>query len=96
MSDMRFVLVGMGLVFAGFIVLGIFGGHFFSVTVEAQEFKDCYEYREDGKIPVPCDVALQYKAAFFAMVVGLIAAGVFALIRGARGDWDQKKHKDIS
>lgn len=91
MSDTRFTLIGVGLIFAGFIVLGIFGSHFFSATVEAQEFSDCYEYFEDKPpVPVSCDIALQDKTAFFALVVGLIGAGIFALIKGVRGQWDQK------
>ena len=40
MSDMRFTLIGMGLIFVGFIVLGLFGSHFFEATVEAAEFDD--------------------------------------------------------
>ena len=91
MSDTRFTLIGVGLIFAGFIVLGVFGSQFFSATIEAQEFSDCYEYFEDKPpVPVPCDVALQDKTAFFGLVVGLIGAGVFALIKGVRGEWDQK------
>lgn len=91
MSDTRFTLIGVGLIFAGFIVLGIFGSNFFSATVESQEFSDCYEYFEDKPpVPIPCDVALQDKTAFFALVIGLIAAGIFMLIKGVRGDWDQK------
>ena len=91
MSDTRFTLIGVGLIFAGFIVLGVFGSQFFSATVESMEFSDCYEYFEDKPpVPVPCDVALQDKTAFFALVIGLIAAGIISLIKGVRGDWDQK------
>lgn len=91
MSDTRFTLIGVGLIFAGFLVLGVFGSQFFNATVEAQEFSDCYEYFEDRPpVPIPCDVALQDKTVFFALVVALIGAGVFALLKGVKGDWDQK------
>jgi len=46
-SDTRFTLVGIGLIFAGFIVLGVFGSQYIGPTIEAQEFDDCYEYFED-------------------------------------------------
>ena len=91
MSDTRFTLIGVGLIFAGFVVLGIFGNQYFDATVESQEFDDCYEYFEDKPpVQISCDVALQDKTAFFALVIGLIAAGIFSLVKGVRGSWDQK------
>lgn len=91
MSDTRFTLIGVGLIFAGFVVLGIFGGQFFNATVEAQEFTDCYEYFEDKPpVQISCEAALQDKVLFFALVIGLIAAGIVSLIKGVRGSWDQK------
>ena len=90
MSDTRFTIIGIGLIFAGFIILGIFGSQFTAVTLEAETFGECFEYPEDGEpIPVDCDAALQSKSAFFALVIGLIGAGIFALIKGVRGRWDQ-------
>ena len=90
MSDTRFTMIGIGLIFAGFIILGIFGSQFTSATLEAETFGECFEYPEEGgPIPIDCDVALQGKSAFFAIVIGLIGAGIFALIKGVRGRWDQ-------
>ncbi len=91
MSDTRLTLIGVGLVFAGFLVLGIFGSAFFALSAEAQEFSDCYEYSEErAPVPVSCEAGLYGKAAFFSLVVGIIATGVFMLVLGARGDWDQR------
>jgi len=41
MSDTRFTLIGIGLIFAGFIILGIFGSQYFVNTLEAEEFGEC-------------------------------------------------------
>ena len=91
MSDTRFTLAGIGLIFAGFIVLGVFGSQYISSTVESQEFDDCYEYFEDrAPVQVDCDIALQDKVGFFGLVVGLIAIGIISLIKGVKGNWDQK------
>lgn len=91
MSDTRFTLIGVGLIFVGFIILGVVGPLFFDSTVEAKEFGDCYEYFDDKPpVEISCDAVLQYKIALFALVVGFIAAGIYALIRGVRGNWDQK------
>jgi hypothetical protein len=89
-SDTRFTLLGIGLIFAGFIVLGIFGGKYFDVSIQAEEFDTCYEYFDDRPpVPVQCDVKLQNKAMFSGLVIGLIGVGIASLVKGVRGRWDQ-------
>ena len=76
--------------FAGFLVTGIFGAQFFKYTVQANEFDSCFDYTNDGRaIPVNCNVIMLDKAIFFGIVVALIGGGIFALIKGVRGKWDQ-------
>ena len=90
MSDTRFTILGIGLIFAGFIVLGVFGSDNFVSSIEAEEFGDCFEYFEDRPpVQVPCDAKLQEKFLFLALVIALIAAGIIVLVKGARGRWDQ-------
>ncbi len=90
MSDTRFTLIGIGLIFVGIVVLGIFGSDFVVSVMEAEEFEDCYEYFDDmSPVQVSCEGKIQDKIMFFSLVVGLIAAGIFALIKGVRGRWDQ-------
>lgn len=90
MSDIRFTMIGIGLIFAGFIVLGIFGSQHAMVTAEAEQFGDCFEYFEDKPpVPVNCDIKFLDKSLFFGLVIGLIGAGIIALIKGVRGKWDQ-------
>lgn len=89
MSDTRFTLVGVGLIFAGFLVLGIFGQQHYNFAIQVQEFGDCFEYDNGQQVEVSCDTVMQNRASFFALVIGLIGAGVFFLIKGIRGKWDQ-------
>ena len=90
MSDTRFTLLGIGLIFAGFIFLGIFGPEFFDVSIQAEEFDNCYEYFDDRPpVQVECDVKLQDKAMFSGLVIGLIGVGIASLVKGVRGRWDQ-------
>ena len=90
MSDIRFTMVGIGLIFVGFIVLGIFGSQYAASTLEAEQFGECFEYFEDKPpVPVSCDVKFLDKSLFFGLVVGFIGAGIFALIKGVKGTWDQ-------
>ena len=90
MSDTRFILAGVVLIFVGFVVLGVFGEDYTRTTLEASEFGDCYEYFEDkDPIQIDCNVKLQDKTLFFAIVASLIGFGIISLIKGVRGKWDQ-------
>ena len=90
MSDTRFTLLGIGLIFSGFIILGIFGSQYFSSTIEAEEFGECFEYFEDSEpVKVDCDVKLQQKTLFFSLIIILIVAGIISLVKGVKGHWDQ-------
>lgn len=89
LSDIRFVLVGIAFIFAGFIILGIFGQIYYDYTIQAQEFGECFEYKDGTQIPVSCDIVMQDRTAFFGLVVALIGAGIFFLVKGVRGRWDQ-------
>jgi hypothetical protein len=89
-SDTRFTLIGIGLIFAGFLILGIFGESYFDATIQAEEFEDCYEYFDDRPpVPVECEAQLQDKTMFSGLVIGLIGVGIFALVKGVKGKWDQ-------
>ena len=47
MSDMRFIILGVALIFVGVIVLGAFGHEYQAATIESNEFGTCYEYSYD-------------------------------------------------
>ena len=89
MSDTRIILLGVAFIFAGFLILGIFGQHHYEISVQAQEFGQCFEFEDGIQTEIDCNVALQDKNVFFALVLGLIGTGIFFLIKGVRGRWDQ-------
>jgi len=89
-SDIRFTLLGIALIFAGFLVLGIFGSQYIEASIQAQEFGDCFEYNEEmSPMQIDCNIVLQNKSILTAVVIGLIGAGIVSLIKGVRGKWDQ-------
>ena len=91
MSDMRFVIVGVILVFAGVMVLGAFGHDFQAATIESDEFGTCHEYSEDmPPVEINCSLKVFDQMIFFGLVVGLIMAGIISLVMGTRGNWDNK------
>ena len=91
MSDMRFIIIGIVLVFAGFLVLGVFGDNYQAVTLESDEFGTCYEYFED-KPPaeIDCSFKILDQTLFFSVVLVIIGAGIISLVKGVKGDWDNK------
>ena len=91
MSDMRFIIVGVILVSVGFIILGVFGQEHQTATIESNEFGTCYEYFEDAPpVEINCSFKLFDQTIFFALIVAFIGAGIFALVKGVRGTWDNK------
>jgi len=89
-SDTRFTLLGIALIFSGFIILGIFGTQYFVSSIEAEEFGECFEYYEDGEpVKVDCNEKLQQKSLFFSLIIIIIGSGIIALLKGVKGRWDQ-------
>ena len=89
MTDTRFIILGVGLIFTGIIVLTVFGPQFDEITLQ-EEFRDCYEYHTDAPpTEIDCDIAFQNKMIIFAIVVLLITCGIASLVKGIRGRWDQ-------
>ena len=89
MSDTRFIILGVGLVFAGIIVLTVFGAHVDEITLQ-EEFRECYEYHTDAPpTEIDCDTASENKMFIFSVIALLIACGIISLIKGIRGGWDQ-------
>ena len=91
MSDTRFTILGVALIFAGFLVLGIMGGEHQASVIEAEEFGDCYIYSEESEpVRTDCAVKVSDQWIFFGTVVTMIAAGIAVLIKGVRGRWDNE------
>ncbi len=91
MSDIRFTIIGIALIFVGIIILVVFGHNYQAATLESNEFGTCYVYSND-KVPVEidCSVKILDQALFFALIIGFIGAGIIALVKGAKGNWDNK------
>ncbi len=91
MSDIRFIIIGVVLVFVGFVILGTFGNNYQAATLESNEFGTCYEYSENKPpVEISCSFKIFDQTLFFALVMGFVGAGVIALIKGVKGDWDNK------
>ena len=89
MSDTRFIIIGIGLIFSGIIFLSVFGSQ--SAEISLQEgFSECFEYHDDSPpTEIDCDAASENKMIIFAITVLLIVCGIISLVKGMKGTWDQ-------
>ena len=91
MSDMRYIIIGIILIFSGFLVLGMFGHNYQIANIQASEFGDCYQYHEDKEpIVVSCSEMIFDQSLFFIFVIALIIGGIISLIKGVKGKWDNE------
>ena len=88
-SDTRFIIIGIGLIFSGIIFLSVFGSQ--STEISLQEgFSKCFEYHDDSPpTEIDCDVASENKMITFAITTLLIVCGIISLVKGMKGSWDQ-------
>ena len=88
---MRFIMVGFVLIFVGFLILGVFGHNYQEATIESNEFGTCYQYSDDfPPVEINCSFRVFDQGAFFGLVILFIASGIISLVKGTRGDWDNK------
>ena len=89
MSDTRFIILGIGLIFSGIIFLSVFGSQ--STELALQEgFSKCFEYYDDSPpTEIDCDAAVENKMIIFAITSLLIVCGIISLVKGIKGKWDQ-------
>ena len=88
-SDTRFIILGIGLIFSGIIFLSVFGSQ--STELALQEgFSKCFEYYDDSPpTEIDCDAASENKMITFAITTLLIVCGIVSLVKGVKGGWDQ-------
>ena len=91
MSDIRLIMVGIVMIFFGFIILGVFGGNFQTSNIETSEFGNCFDYSNNEKpIPIECSEKIWNQSIFFGIIIILIVGGIISLVKGIRGDWDNR------
>ena len=91
MSDIRFVMIGVGVLSIGFIVMALFGTQYQDITIQTKEFSECYDFTDENlPVKIDCDKQLQDRNLMFAVVIGILIAGGLALIKGIRGTWDNE------
>ena len=89
MSDTRFIILGIGLIFSGIIFLSVFGSQSNEIALQ-EGFSKCFEYHDDSPpTEIDCDAASENKMITFAITTLLIVCGIVSLVKGMKGSWDQ-------
>jgi len=84
-------MIGVLTITIGFIFLGVYGEEYTEYTVQSKEFSDCYGFEGESKpSELDCNKILQNKILFFLAVIAIITGGILALIKGLKGNWDQR------
>ena len=91
MSDMRYIIISITLIFSGFLILGVFGHGYQIASIEANEFGKCYQYYDDKEpVAIDCSTMIFDQILFFTVVLMLIVGGIISLIKGIKGKWDNE------
>ena len=94
MSDIRLIMLGSAVIFAGFVLGGITNSQYSQFTLQAGQFGECYDYSSCVAVKVNCDQKEQDKILFLALSLGLIVGGAVIIVKGFRGKWDQNVKSD--
>lgn len=94
MSDVRLIMVGSLIVFAGFYVASMAGSEYSETLMQKTQFDDCYDYSSGAAVQVSCVAAEHDALLHLALALGLFGGGGYVIFRGIRGSWDQNVKND--
>lgn len=94
MSDIRLIMIGSIIVFAGLIVAGMAGAQYSQVAIQAEQFDDCYDYSTGTAVHINCVKAEHDALLNLGLSFVLFGGGGYAIFRGMRGRWDQNVKSD--
>jgi len=88
MSDIRLIMIGAAIIFAGFMVGGIANSTYSQFAVQQQNFGECYDYSSGVEIHVKCSEKSQVHLLYLGLSLGLLGIGGVVIFKGIRGKWD--------
>lgn len=94
MGDIRLIMIGSMIVFAGFYVASMAGSEYYQMAVQQTQFDDCYDYSSSSAVQVSCANGENDAMLYLALALGLFGGGGFVIFKGIRGRWDQNVKSD--
>lgn len=88
MSDIRLIMIGAVVIFAGFMVGGIANSGYSQYAVQQQNFDDCFDYSTGVAVHVKCSEKSYDHMLYLLLSIGLFGIGGVVMYKGIRGKWD--------
>ena len=88
MSDIRLILVGAVIMFAGFVVGGITNSNYAQFGIQQEYFDECYDYSSGVAVHVKCVEKSQDHMLYLGLSFALLGIGGVVIYKGIRGKWD--------
>jgi hypothetical protein len=89
MSDIRLILIGSLIIFAGLYITSIAGSQYAQISIQVTQFDDCYDYSSGTAVHVNCAQAEQDALLYIGLALSIIGGGAYLIFRGIKGRWDQ-------
>jgi hypothetical protein len=94
MSDIRLILGGAVIMFAGFMLGGMANSNYAQFAVQQENFDQCYDYSSGAAVHVKCSEKSQDYWFYFVLSIGLLVVGGIVIFKGIRGKWDNDVKDD--
>ena len=94
MSDIRLILIGSLIIFAGFYIASMAGSQYNQISIQKNQCDDCYDYSSGTAVYVNCTQQEQDALLYLGLALSVIGVGAYLIFRGIRGRWDQNVKSD--
>ena len=88
MSDIRLIMVGAVIMFAGFMVGGIANSSYSQFAVQQENFDECFDYSSGVEVHVKCYEKSLDHLLYLGLSLGLLGVGGVVIFKGIKGKWD--------
>jgi uncharacterized membrane protein len=93
-SDIRLIMLGSLIIFAGFYIAGMAGSLYTKISIQKNQFDDCYDYSSGTAVHVNCTQKEQDALLYLGLALGIIGGGGYIIFKGIKGKWDQNVKSD--
>ncbi len=88
MSDVRLIMAGAVIMFAGFMVGGMTNSTYSQFAVQQENFDQCFDYSSGVAVHVKCAEKSQEYLLDLGLSFVLLGIGGVVIFKGIRGKWD--------
>lgn len=94
MSDIRLIMIGAVIMFAGFTVGGIANSGYAQFAIQQENFDECFDYSTGVAVHVKCSDKNYDHMLYLGLSLGLLGIGGVVIFKGIRGKWDHSVKDD--